>query len=185
MFVRVCYWSIYILQCCFTGTGVIKILLQYQLSNITNGKCGMYTWHCPRYPLVCQKQVSRAGTSNYIPQFLWDIITWPCPRYLLLAYKPIFPEIYYICTQTHFEVGSAKCELSGHCWWTFVTGKEQHLQMSQWQGMLILYLKENRQWTNVLWYVLDSKIIYYVLILLLGFVCIGLCLQNFFSNNLF
>ena len=27
----------------------------------------------------CQKLVSRAGTSNYIPQYLWDVITCPCP----------------------------------------------------------------------------------------------------------
>ena len=28
-------------------------------------------------------QVSRAGTSNYIPQYLCDVITCPCPWYLL------------------------------------------------------------------------------------------------------
>ena len=32
-----------------------------------------------------QKQVSSAGTSNYIPQILWDVITCSCPWYLLLA----------------------------------------------------------------------------------------------------
>ena len=35
--------------------------------------------------VLCQKQVSRAGTSNYIPQILWDVITCPCPWYLLPA----------------------------------------------------------------------------------------------------
>ena len=44
-------------------------------------------WHDYIWELVCQKQVSRAGTSNYIPQKLWDVITYPCPWYLLLAYK--------------------------------------------------------------------------------------------------
>ena len=34
----------------------------------------IYIWR-----LVCQKQVSRAGTSNYIPQILWDVITCLCP----------------------------------------------------------------------------------------------------------
>ena len=29
--------------------------------------------------VLCQEQVSRAGTSNYIPQFLWGVITWPFP----------------------------------------------------------------------------------------------------------
>ena len=33
--------------------------------------------------VLYQKQVSRAGTSNYIPQYLWDVITCPCPWYLL------------------------------------------------------------------------------------------------------
>ena len=59
--------------------------------------------------LCCQKQVSQAGISNYIPQFtvkcnylslpeipasgnkvfilLWDVITYPCLRYLLLETK--------------------------------------------------------------------------------------------------
>ena len=33
--------------------------------------------------VLCQEQVSRAGTSNYIPQYLWDVITCPSPWYLL------------------------------------------------------------------------------------------------------
>ena len=37
--------------------------------------------------LVFQNPVSRAGTSNYIPQYLWDVITCPCPRYLLLPHQ--------------------------------------------------------------------------------------------------
>ena len=35
--------------------------------------------------MFCQKQVSREGTSNYIPQYLWDVITCPWPSYLLPA----------------------------------------------------------------------------------------------------
>ena len=41
----------------------------------------------PKWGPVCPKQVSRAGTSNYIPQILWDVITCPCPWHLLLAHK--------------------------------------------------------------------------------------------------
>ena len=33
--------------------------------------------------VLCQKQVSRAGTCNYIPQILWGVITCPCPWYLV------------------------------------------------------------------------------------------------------
>ena len=29
--------------------------------------------------ILYQKQVSRPGTSNYIPQYLWDAITYACP----------------------------------------------------------------------------------------------------------
>ena len=39
-----------------------------------------------KWGLVCQKQVSRAWTSNYIPQYLWDVITCPCPWSLILAH---------------------------------------------------------------------------------------------------
>ena len=35
--------------------------------------------------VLSQKQVSRAGKSNYIPHELWDVITCPWPWYLLLA----------------------------------------------------------------------------------------------------
>ena len=48
------------------------------------------------WELVCQKQVSMAGTSNYIPQYLWDVITCPFPWYLLAAHtddmKTCMPE---------------------------------------------------------------------------------------------
>ena len=41
-------------------------------------------WH---WGLGCQKHESRTGTSNYIPQYLWDVITCPCPWYLLQVQK--------------------------------------------------------------------------------------------------
>ena len=31
-------------------------------------------------------QIARTGASNYIPQYLWDVITCPCPWYLLLTH---------------------------------------------------------------------------------------------------
>ena len=43
--------------------------------------CGI----CYIWGLLCQEQVSRAWTCNYIPQYLWDVIIYPCPWYLLLA----------------------------------------------------------------------------------------------------
>ena len=35
--------------------------------------------------VLCQKQVSWAGASNYIPQYLWGVITYPRSWYLSLA----------------------------------------------------------------------------------------------------
>ena len=46
------------------------------------------TWYL--WEFVCQKRVSRAGTSINIPQNLWDVITCPCPRYLLLAHRSTY-----------------------------------------------------------------------------------------------
>ena len=36
--------------------------------------------------VFCQNLVSRAGTNNYIPQILWDVITCPCSWYSLLVH---------------------------------------------------------------------------------------------------
>ena len=35
--------------------------------------------------VLCQKQVSRSGTSNYIPHYLWDVINFSYPWYLHLV----------------------------------------------------------------------------------------------------
>ena len=48
--------------------------------------CYSFIIFCMSAP-VHQKHVWRAGTSNYIPQILWDVITFPCPWCLLLACK--------------------------------------------------------------------------------------------------
>ena len=44
----------------------------------------MFFWNPPVIRMLCKRLVSRAGTSNYTPQHLWDVITCPCPSYLLL-----------------------------------------------------------------------------------------------------
>ena len=42
----------------------------------------------------CHMQVLRTGTSNYIPQFLGDVITCRCPWYLFLAQYSYFGMIH-------------------------------------------------------------------------------------------
>ena len=38
--------------------------------------------------VLCQKQVSRGGTSNYITKYMWDVITFPCSWVLSLVKHP-------------------------------------------------------------------------------------------------
>ena len=47
----------------------------------------MYFKSAYEWRLACQKRVSRVWTSNYIPQYLWDVITCLCPWYLLLSHN--------------------------------------------------------------------------------------------------
>ena len=59
--------------------------------------------------VLCQKQVSRALTSNYIPHYLWDVITCPCPWYLhtfgstlLICTRPVtwqWGHVYHMATE--------------------------------------------------------------------------------------
>ena len=54
--------------------------MKYRVSQLGYWICYACNWG-----MMCQKQGSRAGTSNYILQYLWDVITCPCPWYLLLT----------------------------------------------------------------------------------------------------
>ena len=44
-------------------------------------------WHII-WGVLCQRQVSTAGTSYYIPHILWDVIIRPCACYQLLPQPP-------------------------------------------------------------------------------------------------
>ena len=46
-----------------------------------------------------------AGTSNYTPQYLWEIITCPCPWYLLLAHKSSYGVSYTLWGQWGIVLG--------------------------------------------------------------------------------
>ena len=58
--------------------------------NILFIMAGLKKTVCQRYTflVLCQKQVSRAWTSNYTPQYLCDVITCPCPRDLFWHNTP-------------------------------------------------------------------------------------------------
>ena len=72
------------------------------------------SWHFyPIWRLVCQKQVSRAGTSNYIPQHLWDVITCLCPWYLLLEHQ----SWYMLCPASTSMPSSSSVKKSIHYIW--------------------------------------------------------------------
>ena len=70
------------------------LLYPHQIIRIIQVVCNAFCRNLKPFCLVnsgvlCQKQVSSAGTSNYIPHILWDVITCPCPWYLLLGQHPL------------------------------------------------------------------------------------------------
>ena len=81
--------------CCLVGT-CHKIFVYLRMAQLytVGHDLGCMIWYThllrliwPTNEHVCQKQLSRAGASNYIPQILWDVITCPCLRYLHLAHQ--------------------------------------------------------------------------------------------------
>ena len=77
VFDKVCTWSVRGMRIWHTGI----------LDTKWSGFCRRHFKVCSIWSnrgVLCQKQVSRAGTSNYIPQNLWDVITCRCPWYLVL-----------------------------------------------------------------------------------------------------
>ena len=67
--------------------GLNSRLIKSQIST-NNFFCNVYLkaelrWFHYYIRVFCHKQISRPGTSNYIPQILWNIITCPWPWYLL------------------------------------------------------------------------------------------------------
>ena len=65
----------------------------------------------------CKKQVSRTGTSNYIPQHLWDVITCPCPWYLPLAHRSMIIIAWIWMTKSFYEC-IFKLLIMYMLWWT-------------------------------------------------------------------
>ena len=61
-----------------------------------------------KWGVLCQKQASRAGRSNYIPKYLWDAVICPCPWYLRLAQHssilPIFVRIASFALRNSYNV---------------------------------------------------------------------------------
>ena len=62
--------------------------------------------------VLCQKQVSREGTSNHIPLILWDVITCPCPWYWLAHNTQINRDHRYVMAK---EGASAAQDIAP--WW--------------------------------------------------------------------
>ena len=71
--------------------------------------------------LVCQKQVSRAGTSNYITKYkyLWEVITCPCPWNPLLTYKSSYG--CRVCLAWPCSITNVASVTQGtQCWYTVI-----------------------------------------------------------------
>ena len=79
--------SMYDLRTSTMRLGLGKLVPKYREES-EQDKGGVATLNSTRRLwLVCQNQVSRTGTSNLTPRYLWDAITCPCPWYLLSAHK--------------------------------------------------------------------------------------------------
>ena len=75
-------------------------------NNTTQQDANVWIFHVMYFIIwgvLCQKQVSKTGTSNYITQYLWDVITCPCPWYLFLA------QYNNQCTQNHEISFTVQC----------------------------------------------------------------------------
>ena len=77
-----CWKHVYVAFC---KTDAIVIYYSVAFSHLSYQRKFIYVIF--KWRLVCQQQISRAGTSNYIPQYLWNVITCPCPWYLILPQK--------------------------------------------------------------------------------------------------
>ena len=65
------------------------------------------------YGCYRHKHVWRAGTSNYIPQILWDVITCPCPPYLLVV-QHSWIVLKMKLFEVYIAVYSCRCPVSIH-----------------------------------------------------------------------
>ena len=121
--------------------------------------------------LVYQKQVSRAGTSNYIQQYLWDVITCPRPWYLLPVHRSSYQDLTQECLvhlvargqSPHPYYGSYKAR-SGHMsrnphiassspWWPrqpskWPTSASWSLSMSNYSRSILVFVIGNSRHKN-------------------------------------
>ena len=126
---------------------------------------------CYHPGVLCQKQVSKAGKSNYIPQYLWDVNTCPCTWYLLLEQhswtenrgnyfmptnlyiifsmfymKYIFEERSHKSSQTSLKRTSAMCGIT----LSSISGKKGYIFLSHRCALTVLgYMKVKRTGTFI------------------------------------
>ena len=74
--------AVYILVCL---TGVLKEVACIPNNTHIGHGHGKAPQKLLIWGVLCQKQISRTGTSNYTPQYLWGVITCLRPWYLLLT----------------------------------------------------------------------------------------------------
>ena len=60
----------------------IAKLYAYFMGYVVNDYIVLFLKLEPKLGRLCQKEVSKQGTSKYTPQILWDMFTYPCHWYL-------------------------------------------------------------------------------------------------------
>ena len=66
--------------------------------------------------LMCQKQVSRTETGNYMPQYLWDMIIYPCLWYQILSHKSSISSASSLMKASPFDRTSVEYFPIEACW---------------------------------------------------------------------
>ena len=83
------------------GALIFSLICSWINGWVNNGEAGDLRRHHAHYDVIViwgvvrQKLASMAGTSNYTPQILCNLVTCPCPLYLFLAHK--LHVSYHIC----------------------------------------------------------------------------------------
>ena len=83
-------------------------IVNSKFSALNSISCYILITYAPKlmwYTVHPKKQVSRAGTINYIPQYPWYIVTCPCPWYQPLAHQsPIIHRFTFCCVLLFFQL---------------------------------------------------------------------------------
>ena len=116
------------------------------------------TWRDVTYSLrvLCQKQVSRAGTSNYIPQIARSVITCPYPWYLLLAQHYLERMIW-----SWWNIVQQNVSMHGIDTFCYTTFHYDHIIRFDKSVLLIYHCSSFAQWGSNCWDIRHFDVVFF------------------------